>query len=565
MKTLKKEERNIMNKFNYIILCLLLVVTLIYSIDTKKITYDQMIKDVRQLASILESSHPDPYINGGGKIKFHQKFQKILNSIPESGMSKSEFFRLIGPFAASVGDAHTSIYDAYSDNWESPGGIPLYFKVVEKSLYVHAVPEKKYIHLIGSVLISVNDIMVSELIERQQALKGCDNDYTALNILEGTGYLFFKDGLHDLIPEWKDSSKLRIKLKHTSGEILEHVFYLPVEVSYPFIKQQSSVKIPSTKKCDFAYNFMDKEKQIAFLKIKHMTGYREDFELSGTSHTMDGLHKAWKRFHGTKPPEKLADIVAGIPSAAELFKSLIDEMKKSKTKTLIVDLRDNNGGNSMMMDFLWYFLFGKEKCLWLKGETATDITKLSDLYFKNRPNASIEKIQKDLKYPINKNDYDFRYNCFRDLEKLKSLNVGAILEHYYKMMPSFYSFYNSDQKESFYTPDKILVLCSPGTFSGGYELMWGLYKCGAIIIGTPSGQAGNFFSNALRFKLKNSGLDGQVSSKSQMLFPDDPVKGRVLRPDIELTYEYLKKYKFDPNAAVLLALEKLSIIKTIRN
>ena len=53
----------------------------------------QLIQDARQLADILESSHPDAYINGGGRIAFHRRLHRVLNAIPDEGMTKDEFFR----------------------------------------------------------------------------------------------------------------------------------------------------------------------------------------------------------------------------------------------------------------------------------------------------------------------------------------------------------------------------------------------------------------------------------------------------------------------------------------
>jgi hypothetical protein len=93
--------------------------------------------------------------------------------------------------------------------------------------------------------------------------------------------------------------------------------------------------------------------------------------------------------------------------------------------------------------------------------------------------------------------------------------------------------------------------------------MWALQKFGATVAGSPSAQAGNGFMDALRFRLENSGLEGQVSSKQVSYFPGDPVKGEVLRPDIELTYEYLASKDFDKNAVVLLALEELPDVKPV--
>jgi hypothetical protein len=60
-----------------------------------------------------------------------------------------------------------------------------------------------------------------------------------------------------------------------------------------------------------------------------------------------------------------------------------------------------------------------------------------------------------------------------------------------------------------------------------------------------------------RFIFKTS-----VPAKQFLMFPDDPEKGRLLRPDLELTLDRLKSYDFDPNAEVLLALETLLGIET---
>ena len=66
----------------------------------KILTAEDMKKDLNQLITILETSHPDPYINSGGKIEFHRKYQKLLASIPENGHTNCEFYYLILPFIA---------------------------------------------------------------------------------------------------------------------------------------------------------------------------------------------------------------------------------------------------------------------------------------------------------------------------------------------------------------------------------------------------------------------------------------------------------------------------------
>jgi hypothetical protein len=60
----------------------------------------------------------------------------------------------------------------------------------------------------------------------------------------------------------------------------------------------------------------------------------------------------------------------------------------------------------------------------------------------------------------------------------------------------------------------------------------GLLRHGAEIVGVPSMQAGNCFIDALSFQLKHSGLQGMVSQKWSLLFPDDPERGKLLRPRV---------------------------------
>jgi len=124
----------------------------------EQVSREKLTQDVRQLANTIEDVHPDPYLNGGGKIAFHRRFQNTLAAIPDSGMTVEEFYRLLRPFVASVGDAHTWLRDPYSPDPYSPGGIPLYFETTVDGLYVFAVLGEANRPLIGARLLSVEGV-----------------------------------------------------------------------------------------------------------------------------------------------------------------------------------------------------------------------------------------------------------------------------------------------------------------------------------------------------------------------------------------------------------------------
>jgi hypothetical protein len=113
-------------------------VTTVLGADDNLLTHDQLVEDVRQLADIIESCHPDPYSGGGGRIAFHRRLHEVLCAIPEEGMTRDEFIKLLRPFVAGVADQHMEVYTAYDVDMSAPGGVPFVFDVVEQSLYVIA-------------------------------------------------------------------------------------------------------------------------------------------------------------------------------------------------------------------------------------------------------------------------------------------------------------------------------------------------------------------------------------------------------------------------------------------
>jgi hypothetical protein len=124
----------------------------------------QLLEDTRELARIIEETHPDPYSSGGGRIAFHRRLHQALNALPDEGMTKEEYQRLVRPFVAGVGDAHTNFTRGYSIDRARPGGVPLRLKVVEESLVVVGI-ERPNQALLGSRLVSVEGIALADLTE----------------------------------------------------------------------------------------------------------------------------------------------------------------------------------------------------------------------------------------------------------------------------------------------------------------------------------------------------------------------------------------------------------------
>jgi len=81
---------------------------------------------------------------------------------------------------------------------------------------------------------------------------------------------------------------------------------------------------------------------------------------------------------------------------------MVTEMKKRGTRTLVADVRGNGGGNALIVDILLYFLYGKEKLMELQGfgMGETGVFRYSRLFFEDRPDQSLEKLNAGRAVPL---------------------------------------------------------------------------------------------------------------------------------------------------------------------
>ena len=517
---------------------------------------NELVEDARYLASVLEDVHPDPYVMGGGKVAFHRRLHDLIRKIPQEGMTKADFYFHIRPFMTAVGDAHTWLNSPEMTFWSMPGGVPLYFWVVERSLYVRAVFRDEDMGLIGCRLRAIEGVSYEEIVGRAERVISHDNHYQVLRNLAAYGQIYQGAFLRKLLPEWKSEKAVTVTLEHPDGSMRDHTFKVPTPVSYPPRYADSSIEPPSTERCDFAYDFIGDDRKTAVLVISGMMRYREALELwrsYGGTNIEERVKDSYKHFHGSDPPKDLDLAIEGVPSVTEVFRELVGDMKEAGTENLIIDIRRNEGGNSYMAQILVYFLYGRKG---LAGtiEAGSEVIRYSQAYLDRYTDVDLALLNEEREVPIVVGGYDFKF----DHETFGKPSVERKFENFRQMverMPTFDAEYEKGTFSGWYRPEKVLVVTSHNTFSSGFTLLRYLHMAGAEIVGTPSAQAANCFGDILNFELPHSELSFTVSRKSFVLFPDDPEKGRVLMPQYLLTYEKLKELRFDINAALIYALE----------
>ena len=498
-----------------------LIILSSFFLKAQSLDKEEIIADLRQMVSIIESTHPDPYYFGGGKLAFHRRFQELLISIPEQGMSINDFAEVTQPFLAKIGDGHTYVIPP---NWYSDYrlGLPLDLKVVEKEIYVSGVFAEKNKFLLNSILLEVEGVSVSELLERQKLILAAENEYHNLKrLIDGLNRLV---KLELLLPGIVKNESIKAKFMGSDGKTFQVSFFLDDLEKKAIISNKSSISLPTIKKSDFVYDYIDEEKKTVLLRIEDMQTYRECHEhwrFYGNYYE-ELARKTYERFHEKPAMDNLNLVIDKLPSATECFRDLVVTMKNDETENLIIDLRKNPGGVSNITEILIYFLYGKETMIDVKYQSY-QIRKYSEIYYQYNKGERFDSISESRTLPLTINDYDFdeerRYLSSNNREN-KRMQILKELDEMTSHMPTFEKEYSTGKYEGWYTPKNVIVLTTERTFSSAFWMVQNFVKNNAIIVGTPSGQAPNTFSDQNPFELKNSGLNLYLTYKVGYSFPE---------------------------------------------
>jgi hypothetical protein len=143
------------------------------------LTHEQAVRDVKTLVDLLEATHPDPYINVGGKIAFKHAAQELTQSIPASGLTVRDLGNRLDPFLRRLQDGHTRMFDA--DLWRDPEPwLPVRFGVAEDGLFISAFNLHQLDGTQGWRVAAVNGVLLSEFQAKLAHEAGGENPYADL-------------------------------------------------------------------------------------------------------------------------------------------------------------------------------------------------------------------------------------------------------------------------------------------------------------------------------------------------------------------------------------------------
>ena len=376
--------------------------------------------------------------------------------------------------ASLLNDGHTSVITNLDKNYIYPfswfsDGNGTYLQLTDKN----------YESYLGKKIIKINHQPIEKIIESFRSQISSDNEtYFYDNV---KGYMRFYDSWK-YIPYCMKDSSLIISFKDTNDLILKPmssktINYVSLQAKYP--KDLITLK----NKMPFSYSILP-EKSICYLQFNQCTDNSEiRYRLKSQN---------------TKITEEMEKKLSQVPRFDTLVANMFAKMIEENINTLVVDVRNNGGGNSILCDVLLSYLKPFEEI-----KTSSAQIRISNLWEEQFP--IMAKECKDIFEKKNKKlekgrlyggtEFNFENNDSSFLNNM---------EDYFRLNKDKNKIYNGN----------VIFIQSPETFSSA-----GLLIISAVdnnigkVIGSKSSYRPCNYGDLLMWELPNTNIQGFISHK----------------------------------------------------
>jgi hypothetical protein len=526
-----------------------------------RVTQAQAVKDAKTLVQLLEISHPDPYINMGGMVAFHERARALIKGLPPSGLTVQEFAERLEDFLSGLKDGHTRVNGPDMGKYrDTSTGMLVRFGISADGLFISGSNVPELTGTRGYRLLAVNGHPVADI----AAKTGAENIYgdykQCASIVRR--YKSMQNRFPDLDPQGAVTFNLLspdgVRVDRTiPWQEVRAVNDLPDERKQEKMDLQKWTEKPrrwtdlEPSEDLFSYRFFEKQ-GTAYFRIAAIMG-REAYEMALREKigNPDRMIRDYYKSHHKQMPADLEEAIKGIPSLVETGERLLREMQQKGMTNLIVDLRGNGGGWTPIVFPFFYQMYGDAYYGHHSGSRF--VTRVSQLLLDKR-HMTLEEMRRNSNDPeLELGDYQFEEKENLGAEAARKKAIAEYSEKHFSFAKNLAAL---DGKPVF-TPKRIIVLCDQDTFSAAFHMMAYLKEMGATLVGVPSRQSPNAFMEMTEFKLPESGLTGSISNSRQFFCPDDP-KTDVFHLDFEVTYPIFVKYDFDEETILRYALDVIA-------
>ena len=369
------------------------------------VTGDQAREDVLFLNDLLERVHPDPYSGFGGRVEYNRRLRLLLDGIGDDPMERPELRRRIAEFLGELGDGHTGIgvLDFSSGSGDPPVHLPVRFQTAHEGIFISdALPD--FEELSGAQVLAVEGLSIERLSKETRIFFPQENISGSLRSLAGA--LGSRSSALQILPGVGDS--LRLEIRRDAGDPPEQVtlgYTVGREEREAGLWPKAGLPLLVSGPAPF-YSSMLADGGIGYLRISAMWSREalESMQAAGRTDIDRWLEYAYSRQLGTVPPEDEDEAIATFPSLIEEVVSLLSEMRSTGTAKLIVDLRQNGGGFSIIGEPLLYLLRGEA---YLSNQNPVSFaTRISEEYLEIN-GTTLETLSSEKGMSLHPGDYLF--------------------------------------------------------------------------------------------------------------------------------------------------------------
>ncbi|MCZ4695845.1 peptidase S41 [Ancylomarina euxinus] len=504
---------------------------------------DTLVSDFKYFISAIEETHPDPYSAYGGRVYFKKGAFDVETKLKNNDYTKDEFVSIISEFIATLGDSHTGMRVARPKNDPNALKLPISLSTATDNLFITALPIE-YEHLLGSRIVSVNNIPLKDLLEKAGEINPTENYYGKCHYFRRkfSDYIYAGKLIPNIEPE------INLELKTISGDT-ENIL-----ISYLTSDKYKEVKIVETDSWNkisddyISYQFVDKKRETMHLRMTSVMA-RGAFILMderGFSNFEMYTDYFYKTIMKCERPKDKAEAINKMPSFIEIFYNMLIEMKKNNSKNLIIDLRDNTGGFTAITSPSLYQMFGDR---YLETDMSTNYYRLISPLYMKKIGTTLDEYNK-------KNESDFKFGDYAFKEKSNKKEKIEVKRKNFIEGKSYLSpVINENDGKPLYEPKNIYVLTNDRTFSAAFHYAYYLWKMGATVVGVPSCQAPNTYMETTPFTLPLTKLNGSISNHLQEFLPSTHRCAKTFYPEHMMNWEDYKKYSFDKHSEIKYVLD----------
>lgn len=448
-------------KMKKYILLLLILGNLIKSYSQQYLSLKEAIYDIDFFFNQAEQIHPNLFCNIS-----KDDLDKIILDEKEKirdSISIDNFSRKMTILVNLIGDGHTNIY--FSKNlrnryFKEKSQLPFEIRIIGSKIFVKNSKTSQLKD--NDIIISINDVQANELLDLKKMVIGdVQNQKTKKLEKYFSYYLFMGFGFTD---------SLSINLMRNGDDLLTLVKLLQ--------------KKETVKRKKYIFNFINDS--IGLLTLNSFSGI---------------IKKQYLHF----------------------LDSVFSDLKINKTENLIIDLRNNGGGNSYNAELIFPYL-NISKYRFSK--------KLSIKTSKPEKKFIRKKFVKWYLYPL------YPFASFSKMGRILLFKKNGTLTEIKSK-----DTYLKPVEKSF--NGKIIVLTSNHTYSAAADFVVAFkYAKRGLVVGDTLGQPYSGYIDKIMVTLPNSNLHGGVSFKKYEFIGANKVNyNQGIEPDINIEFEKYKEEK----------------------